>query len=144
MKVSYFRLRSADDRVTTVHIHANKEVPKGLLRKIIREDLEMSLKDLLDLYSKYKGISWATNILSANFGCKNSSIEAVIAAISFTGLVAPANPCGYRRTLAQKTRPDRRQDSSKPQPQTTRRQIIPIDFNILQSCQEILLYSSSV
>ena len=56
MKGSHVRLRSVDGRVTTVPIHANKEVPKGLLRKIIREDLEMSLKDFLDLYSKYKGI----------------------------------------------------------------------------------------
>jgi len=56
MKGSHVRLRSVDGRVTTVSLHANKEVPKGLLRNIIREDLEMSLKDFLDLYSKYKGI----------------------------------------------------------------------------------------
>jgi predicted RNA binding protein YcfA (HicA-like mRNA interferase family) len=55
-KGSHVRLRSVDGRVTTVPLHTNKEVPKGLLRKIIREDLEMSLKDFLDLYSKYKGI----------------------------------------------------------------------------------------
>jgi predicted RNA binding protein YcfA (HicA-like mRNA interferase family) len=55
MRGSHVRLRSVDGRVTTVPIHANKEVPKGLLRKIIREDLEMSLEDFLDQYSKYRG-----------------------------------------------------------------------------------------
>jgi predicted RNA binding protein YcfA (HicA-like mRNA interferase family) len=54
-KGSHVRLRSEDGRVTTVPIHANKEVPKGLLRKIIREDLEISLDDFLDLYSDFKG-----------------------------------------------------------------------------------------
>lgn len=37
-------------QVTTVPIHSNREIPKGLLRKIIREDLEMSLEEFLDLY----------------------------------------------------------------------------------------------
>ena len=55
MKGSHVRLRSVDGRVTTVPIHGNKEVPKGLLRKIIREDLEMSLEDFLELYSNFKG-----------------------------------------------------------------------------------------
>jgi len=41
--------------MTTVPIHTNKEVPKGLLRKIIREDLEISLYDFLALYSDFKG-----------------------------------------------------------------------------------------
>jgi predicted RNA binding protein YcfA (HicA-like mRNA interferase family) len=48
------RLRSEDGRVTTVHIHANKEVPKGLLRKINREDLEISLKKFLEMYPEFK------------------------------------------------------------------------------------------
>ncbi len=48
------RLRSEDGRVTTVPIHANKEVPKGLLRKIIREDLEISLEEFLEMYSDFK------------------------------------------------------------------------------------------
>lgn len=55
MKGSHVRLRSADGRVTTVPIHSNKDLPKGLLRKIIREDVEMSLEDFLDLYSDFKG-----------------------------------------------------------------------------------------
>ncbi|HUI39773.1 MAG TPA: type II toxin-antitoxin system HicA family toxin [Methanothrix sp.] len=53
-KGSHVRLRSEDGRVTTVPIHSNKEIPKGLLRKIIREDLEMSLDDFLELYSDTK------------------------------------------------------------------------------------------
>jgi predicted RNA binding protein YcfA (HicA-like mRNA interferase family) len=53
-KGSHVRLRSEDGRMTTVPIHANKEVPKGLLRKIIREDLEISLEKFLDMYSNFK------------------------------------------------------------------------------------------
>ena len=53
-KGSHVRLRSEDGRVTTVPIHANKEVPKGLLRKIIREDLEISLEKFLDMYSNFE------------------------------------------------------------------------------------------
>jgi len=53
-KGSHRRLRAEDGRITTIPIHANKDVPKGLLRKIIRSDLEMSLKEFIDLYSKYK------------------------------------------------------------------------------------------
>jgi len=54
-KGSHVRLRSEDGRVTTVPVHGNKNIPKGLLRKIIREDLEMSLEEFLELYSRYKG-----------------------------------------------------------------------------------------
>ena len=53
-KGSHVRLRSKDGRVTTVPLHSNKEIPKGLLRKIIREDLEMNLEDFLELYSDSK------------------------------------------------------------------------------------------
>jgi len=53
-KGSHVRLRSEDGRVTTVPIHSNKEVPKGLLRKIIREDLEISLEKFLEMYSEFK------------------------------------------------------------------------------------------
>ena len=55
MKGSHVRLRSVDGRMTTVPIHGNKVVPKGLLRKIIREDLEMGLEDFLELYSDFRG-----------------------------------------------------------------------------------------
>jgi hypothetical protein len=37
--------------VAAVPIHANREIPKGLLRKIIREDLEMNLEMFLEMYS---------------------------------------------------------------------------------------------
>lgn len=52
---SHVRLKSKDGKVTTVPVHADKELPKGLLRKIIREDLELSLEEFVSLYSKYRG-----------------------------------------------------------------------------------------
>lgn len=55
MKGSHIRLHSADGRVTTIPLHANKDVPKGLLRKIIREDLELSLEEFFSSFAKYKG-----------------------------------------------------------------------------------------
>ncbi|MGV8089131.1 MAG: type II toxin-antitoxin system HicA family toxin [Methanothrix sp.] len=54
IKGSHVRLRSEDGRLTTVPIHSNKVIPKGLLRKIIREDLKMSLEEFLDLYTDSK------------------------------------------------------------------------------------------
>jgi predicted RNA binding protein YcfA (HicA-like mRNA interferase family) len=54
-KGSHSRLKSDDGRVTSVPVHGNKEIPRGLLRKIIREDLEMSLEEFTELYSKYRG-----------------------------------------------------------------------------------------
>lgn len=51
----HVRLRSEDGRVTTVPVHGNRDIPKGLLRKIIREDLEISLEGYLELYSRYNG-----------------------------------------------------------------------------------------
>jgi predicted RNA binding protein YcfA (HicA-like mRNA interferase family) len=54
-KGSHSRLISEDGRATSVPVHANKDIPKGLLRKIIREDLEMDLEDFSEQYSKYRG-----------------------------------------------------------------------------------------
>ncbi|MFQ5864582.1 MAG: type II toxin-antitoxin system HicA family toxin [bacterium] len=54
-KGSHVRMRSDDGRVTTVPVHANKDLPKGLLRKIVREDLELNSDEFLKTYSKYKG-----------------------------------------------------------------------------------------
>jgi len=54
-KGSHVRLRSEDGRLTTLPVHGNKDIPKGLLRKIIRGDLEISLEEFLELYSRYKG-----------------------------------------------------------------------------------------
>jgi len=54
-KGSHVRLKTEDGRVTTVPVHGNRDIPKGLLRKIIKEDLEMSLEEFSELYSKYSG-----------------------------------------------------------------------------------------
>lgn len=54
-KGSHSRLKSEDGRATSVPVHANKNIPTGLLRKIIREDLEMGLEEFTGLYSKYRG-----------------------------------------------------------------------------------------
>jgi len=51
---SHVRLRSEDGKATTVPVHKNKDIPKGLLRKIIREDLEISLEEFFKLYLKNK------------------------------------------------------------------------------------------
>lgn len=51
-KGSHVRLRAEDGRVTTVPVHGNKDIPKGLLRKIIRVDLELSLEEFVKLYSR--------------------------------------------------------------------------------------------
>ncbi len=56
-KGSHVRLGRDDGRVTTVPVHGNREIPKGLLRKMIREDLEMSLDEFSGLYSTYRGKS---------------------------------------------------------------------------------------
>ena len=53
-KSSHVRMRSDDGRVTTVPIHGNGDIPKGLLRKIIREDLEMPMDEFLAQYKKFK------------------------------------------------------------------------------------------
>lgn len=46
---SHVRLRAEDGRIATVPIHAGKILPKGLLRKIIREDMEMTLDEFMEL-----------------------------------------------------------------------------------------------
>jgi len=40
IKSSHIRLKAEDGCLTTVPVH-NKELPKGLLRKIIREDMKI-------------------------------------------------------------------------------------------------------
>ncbi len=47
-------MKSDDGRYTTVPVHSGEDVPKGLLRKIIREDLEMTLEDFAETYEKFK------------------------------------------------------------------------------------------
>ena len=51
---SHHRLKHPDGRVTTVPVHKNQDLPKGLLRKIIREDLELELEDFVTLWNKNK------------------------------------------------------------------------------------------
>ncbi len=51
---SHFRLVSEDGRKTTVPVHGTKDLPKGLLRKIIREDLEWSLETFIEQYTNFK------------------------------------------------------------------------------------------
>ncbi len=50
IKGSHHRLKHPDGRVTTVPVHKNQDIPKGLLRKIIREDLELELETFLGLW----------------------------------------------------------------------------------------------
>jgi len=47
---SHHRLKHPDGRVTTVPVYKNEELPKGLLRKIIREDLDLDLDEFLKMY----------------------------------------------------------------------------------------------
>lgn len=49
---SHHRLKHPDGRVTTVPVHKDQDLPKGLLRKIIREDLELDLDDFVTLWNK--------------------------------------------------------------------------------------------
>ncbi len=45
---SHHRLKHIDGRSTVVPVHSNKDIPKGLLRSIIREDLEISIEDFIN------------------------------------------------------------------------------------------------
>ena len=51
---SHHRLKHPDGRVTTVPVHKNEDLPKGLMRKIIREDLDLELDKFLELLKKFK------------------------------------------------------------------------------------------
>lgn len=42
VKGSHHRMKHPDGRVTTVPVHKNEAIAKGLLRKIIREDVILS------------------------------------------------------------------------------------------------------
>jgi len=46
---SHHRFAHPDGRRTTVPVHAGRDVPRGLLRKIVKEDLAMQLEDFLAL-----------------------------------------------------------------------------------------------
>ena len=51
---SHHRLRHPDGRVTTIPVHKSQDLPKGLIRKIIREDLEYDLNEFLELWNQHK------------------------------------------------------------------------------------------
>lgn len=51
---SHHRLKHPDGRITTVPIHKNEDLPKGLMRKIIREDMGLELDVFLKLYKELK------------------------------------------------------------------------------------------
>jgi len=53
---SHVRMKSDDGRYTTVPIHSGENIPKGLLRKIIRDDLEMALEEFCEEYGKFSGV----------------------------------------------------------------------------------------
>ena len=41
IKGSHHRLKHPDGRMTTIPVHGNDDLPKGLIRKIIKEDVRM-------------------------------------------------------------------------------------------------------
>ena len=47
-KGSHIRFVHSDGRKTTIPDHGQKDVPQGLLIKIVRYDLEMKIKDFFD------------------------------------------------------------------------------------------------
>jgi len=51
---SHVRMKSDDGKYTTIPVHSGEDIPKGLLRKIIREDLEITLEEFVEAYEKYK------------------------------------------------------------------------------------------
>jgi predicted RNA binding protein YcfA (HicA-like mRNA interferase family) len=46
---SHHRMKHPDGRVTTVPVHKNDPIPKGLLRKILREDLKITPENIKNL-----------------------------------------------------------------------------------------------
>ena len=48
---SHHRLKHPDGRVTTVPVHKNDILPKGLLSKIVRIDLEIDWEEFIKLSS---------------------------------------------------------------------------------------------
>lgn len=48
IKGSHHRMKHEDGRITTIPVHNNDDLPKGLLRKIIREDIEMELGEFIE------------------------------------------------------------------------------------------------
>ena len=42
---SHFRLKHQDGRITTIPVQKNNDLPKGLMKKIIKDDLKLGLDD---------------------------------------------------------------------------------------------------
>ena len=42
---SHYRLKHDDGRITTIPVHKNNDLPKGLMKKIIRDDLKLDLEN---------------------------------------------------------------------------------------------------
>lgn len=49
IKGSHHILTHKDGRITTIPVHKNEDISKGLLNKIIKEDIKISLEDLTKL-----------------------------------------------------------------------------------------------
>ncbi len=45
IKGSHHRMKHPDGRITTIPVHKNEAIAKGLLRKIIREDIVLTIED---------------------------------------------------------------------------------------------------
>ncbi len=45
----HHRMKQADGRITTIPVHKNDPIPKGLLRKILREDIKVTPEELKGL-----------------------------------------------------------------------------------------------
>ena len=51
---SHHRLKHPDGRITTVPVHGNQDLPKGLLRKIVHEDLELEVDQFIEYWQQNK------------------------------------------------------------------------------------------
>ena len=54
---SHHRMKAPDGRKTTIPVHANKELPLGLLRKIIRDDLNFEIDEFNSLFEKFNKVN---------------------------------------------------------------------------------------
>ncbi len=52
IKGSHHRMKHPDGRITTIPVHKNDPISKGLLRKIIREDIALSIEEFNELNRK--------------------------------------------------------------------------------------------
>jgi predicted RNA binding protein YcfA (HicA-like mRNA interferase family) len=53
IKGSHHRLKHSNGKVTTVPVHKNQDLPKGLIRKIIKDDLELTQEQFDKLWKVY-------------------------------------------------------------------------------------------